>query len=265
MSQTAVAVPEHASCALHPENPATGTCARCGRFVCHADSQRVELKLFCLDCAQRPEVDYLEGFRLKFWGKRDAWAWLMGVGGIINTIAAVGMVVEGQFVPALSLALWGAVEVAFFFRVRFARWCLPVLPLLSVAENAVWGGPLGGEMGELYIRALIGVLFSLAIIRSTRNQLFFRIQPTPQQLRKAWNLYANNSIARMGFILSLLGILAFPIGPVALLCSVLGLRNVNPNAHPPIGRKGQAMTGIVLGTLETLGLVAFVVFSFLLE
>ncbi|WP_257459184.1 hypothetical protein [Archangium lipolyticum] len=37
-----------------------------------------------------------------------------------------------------------------------------------------------------------------------------------------------------------------------LVCSIIGLRRVNPNAHPPIGRKGQAIAGIVLGTVGCL-------------
>ncbi len=221
----------------------------------------LEQKLFCVECAQRPEVDYLEAFRLQYWGKRDAWSWLMGFGGVLNAVMVVALTIEGQYISAFSSALWSAVQVAFFFRVRTARWLLVALPLLSFAEHAVLGVPFE-VLGVLLIRVLMGVLISLAIIRSTRNQLFFRIQATPQQLRKAWNLYANNTVARLGFGLSLLGIVFFPLGPFALGLSILGLRNVNPQAHPPIGRKRQAIAGIVLGALETLvlGIVALNVF-----
>jgi len=34
-----------------------------------------------------------------------------------------------------------------------------------------------------------------------------------------------------------------------LACSIYGLTRVNPTAHPPIGRKGQAVAGIILGAL----------------
>jgi hypothetical protein len=261
MTSNAAAALPHAPCAAHPEDAATGTCSRCGRFVCQRDSRTIENGLFCLECAQRPEVDYLEGFRLKYWGRRDVWAWLVGVGGIINVFTAVVMVVAELLPSALAMLLSSAVQLAFFFRVRAARLTLPVLPLVSVAATVAQGGHAGSALGGSFI----GLIFSLLILQDTRNQLFFQIQPTPEKLKKAWHLYANNNVARMGFILALVGILAFPIGPIALLCSILGLRNVNPDAHPPIGRKGQAIAGIVLGSIETLALVALVAVSVLSE
>ncbi len=260
MSDTATVAPlPFAPCAAHPENPATGTCSRCGRFVCRADSRQIEQGLFCVECAQRPEVDYLEAFRLKYWGKRDSWAWLVGIGAVSNLAMAVALAVGGHWVDCLLMLVFCGVQGAFFFRVRLARFALPTLPLISVAAALAQPGEVAANVAASSVGSLFGVFISLLILQNTRNQLFFRIQPSPAKLKKAWDLYANNSVARMGFMLSLLGVLAFPLGPIALLCSILGLRNVNPNAHPPIGRKGQAITGIVLGSIETLGLVALLI------
>ena len=48
-----------------------------------------------------------------------------------------------------------------------------------------------------------------------------------EALEKAWDLYANNTVARAGFMLGIIGLIAFPLAPVALLCSIIGLRRVD--------------------------------------
>lgn len=57
-------------------------CARCGTFVPAESAHLVLSKSYCADCAARPDVNYLKAFRDKYWGKRDGWAWSLGVYGV---------------------------------------------------------------------------------------------------------------------------------------------------------------------------------------
>src|SRR5688500_8794493 len=112
-------VPAAARCADHPEAPATGTCFRCGRFFCAQDAKPLFGRTFCTTCAARPDVDYLEAFRLKYWGKRDIWAWLFGIGSALNVINAAGLLMNPATVLlGVSAAFNAATGIAFFLGVR---------------------------------------------------------------------------------------------------------------------------------------------------
>lgn len=243
----ASAVPADARCSLHPDRAATAACARCGAFVCGEDRQNVGGSLYCPTCAARPEIDYLEAFRQKHWGKRDGWAWLMGFGSVVSTIIGLGSLVNG-FMTESGMALFlggillaqAGVQGSYFFGLQWARWAVFAVPAVSIAfqmsqNPAAAAGPF------------VGMALLASAYFNTRNRLFFRVEVTREALRKAWDLYANNTLARTGFILSLLfGMLA----PISLVLSIIGLTRVNPNAHPPIGRKGQAIAGIVISSVS---------------
>ena len=109
---------------------------------------------------------------------------------------------------------------------------------------------------QALVSGLMPIIITLVIYNDTRNKLFFREEVSTEALQKAWDLYSNNRVARAGFVLSIFGILLPVFAPMALVCSIIGLRRVNPAAHPPIGRKRQAIAGIVLGSIGILwGLV----------
>lgn len=40
-------------------------------------------------------MDYLEGLRLEFWGKRDVWAWLVGTSAGLSVLGALGTLFWG--------------------------------------------------------------------------------------------------------------------------------------------------------------------------
>jgi hypothetical protein len=96
------------------------------------------------------------------------------------------------------------------------------------------------------------LLMSISIYNDTRNKLFFKVEMPRETLRKAWHLYKNNAVARAGLMLGVLGLFFPGVGLIALVCSGIGLRNVDPDAQPPIGRKGQAIAGLVLGAVGCL-------------
>jgi hypothetical protein len=107
----------------------------------------------------------------------------------------------------------------------------------------------------------VPALVLAAILQDTRNRLFFKVDVPREKLKKAWDLYCNNTIARVGFLLGIFSMLLCPLAVFGLPCSIVGLRRVNPQAHPPIGRKGQAIAGIVFNSV---GLAILAVVSFLL-
>jgi len=238
----AAAVPADACCSLHPDRPAVAACARCGAFVCGEDRQSVGGSQYCPTCAARPDVDYLEAFRQKYWGKRDGWAWLMGFGSVLSAVWGVALIAGGymnknamalaQGVGLLPLAV---VLGSYFFGLRWARWAIFVAIVLQAAVNPREITP-----------SLVGVGLLAAAYFNTRNRLFFRVEVTREALQKAWG---NNTLARTGFFLGLASLLFGFFAPFGLVLSIIGLTRVNPKAHPPIGGKGQAIAGIVLSSV----------------
>lgn len=76
-------------------------------------------------------------------------------------------------------------------------------------------------------------------------------------LRRMWNVHMNNAPARAGFMLSLFGLVVPLVSPIVLVCSLVGPYRVDPTAHPPLGRKKQAIAGILLSMVGLLWGAAF--------
>lgn len=254
--------PSEARCPSHPDQRVLGTCTRCGTFFCEMDRQSVHGTDYCATCAALPEVDHLEAFRLNYWGKRDAWSWFVGFGALINLFAgALVLTRESAGGTALLVGLTaltgGVVGVCFWLGMPFARLALCFVPIVSLMISIATTGPAAAVTG------IVPIAVTLSIYRDTRNKLFFKEEVSREALQQAWHLYANNTVARWGLILGILGLIIFPLAPAALVCSIVGLRRVNPTANPPVGRKGQAIAGIVLGAVSTVGWgvwIAFVAF-----
>ncbi len=246
-----------AHCAEHPDRPAIGACLRCGRFVCEQDSRTLDDELYCSTCAARPDVDWLEAFRRRYWGKRDTWAWLVGAGGLFSLLWVPTLFTEGRqldsagpgFAAFLAVQRLVVVAVCFGFwgGLRWARVAFLGLPAGVAAIDVLVSRRLASAFP-----AVLPMIFAIAIFLDTRNQLFFRVPVSRARLLRAWNLYANNVVARTGFQLSLAGLLIPLFAPLAVAFSLVGLHRVDPGARPPIGRKGQAIAGIVLGSIGTL-------------
>ncbi len=243
-------------------DPETFTCTRCGSFVSSPfDLKQVEDKPYCATCAARPEVDFLGAFKDKYWGKRDTIAWLVGFGVPFTVIriaasaaAAQWFVVPGQLVSLLCGA-------AFFLgkpwsrKAMYAAFALNFVGSLTVTSN---------QVAVLAASSLIASLVWFAFTQSTMNKLFFKIDVSRTALEKAWNVFANNIVARYGMALGVLSLLVWPLSVIALPLSIIGLQRVNPQAQPPIGRKGQAIVGLVtssLGLLATVGSLALMMLS----
>lgn len=205
-----------------------------------------------------PEVDYLEAYRLQFFGKRrDGWSWLFGFGGLVNlTIALSGLsrllindarvttldvMFAGFFVP------FGVVQLAWFFKQRWARVALLLLFFVLFVFLAASGG----------VMALPGLIIPGAILATAftnvRSKLFFELEVSREALRKDWALYHDNRLARSAQSMAI-GSLIMPLfAPFAVVAGLVALRRVNPLSTPPVGNRKAALVGIVLGGITTLG------------
>jgi hypothetical protein len=197
--------------------------------------------VYCPTCAARPEINYLETFRLRFWGRRDAWTYLVGLVTLALMGAALKALVEGLWPAALALLGAAGVGVAFFLGQRWARVGLMLVPVAA----ALLAMPQAGA--PVFAVCFIPFCAALQIYLDPRNRLFFRIDVPSNMLRRLWDLHANNPLARHALTLGISSVFMPVLAPLAVLFGLIALRRVDPNARPPIGRKGQALTGIVLG------------------
>lgn len=249
-----IAAPVGARCSLHPDRPALLSCHRCGAFICEEDQRRVDSDLYCPACAARPDVDYLDAFRLKYWGVRDSWAWLFGFGALVDAVIVIAAVSSSEWAVAGIVALVAAVNAAFCIGLRWARYGPLALSFLLLVWSIVQvaRSPTGEDIMTGVAAGALPSLISIGIFFDTRNRLFFKVPVSRRALQKSWNLYANNAVARQAFLLAFLGLIVPGVALIALVMSIVGLRRVDPGAHPPVGRKGQAIAGIVLSAAGVL-------------
>ncbi|PTL77123.1 DUF4190 domain-containing protein [Vitiosangium sp. GDMCC 1.1324] len=228
-------------CAVHPESPAGGICGRCGGFFCDACATWVLGAVYCTACAALPEVNYLETFRLKLWGRRDSWAWMLGFWGLVALgLGAVLLFGGDTFAGVLALACAG-VGVGCFFRQGWARVGLLAVPAGMVVAGLVREDPALG-LPSLF---LLGLAYT--VHQDPRHRLFFRLPLPDAVLLRLWDRFENNPLARLGLQLGLYGVLVPVFAPLALGLGFVALRRVNPEARPPIGHGGQALAAMGLG------------------
>lgn len=259
------------NCSLHPEEPVTGSCDRCGNFVCRLDARSLSGRTFCSPCSGRADVDHLEALKRDHWGRRDVFAWLNGCGAVVNGLAlifwlvattyavvVVGIRSSGYVVSMGSMILYTSalvtVDGAYFLRRKWSRIpaaCMPMLQVPFVVNTWIARPPTDEDTQARHLALLVsGVVLPLGIgvasLASTRNSMFFEIEVSRAALQRLWDKTRNNPSARLGFIVSFLGLASPGISVVALGLSLHGLWCVDPNARPPIERRWQAVVGIAL-------------------
>ncbi|MCY1083543.1 DUF4190 domain-containing protein [Archangium lansingense] len=228
-------------CAEHQDVPAAGICGRCGGFFCEGCATWVLGAVYCTACGALPEVNYLETFRLKLWGKRDTWAWFLGFLGLATWVRGLVLLASGDPLAAALLLACSAVGVGCFWGQRWARVGLLALPV------GLGGAGLVQEQVLPVVATLFLLPMAFSIHQDPRHKLFFRLPLPEPVLRRLWNRYENNPLALVGLQLGLYGVF-FPLfAPVALGLGLAALRRVNPEARPPIGRRGQALAAMALG------------------
>lgn len=233
-----------ARCPTHPEVPALGNCQRCGAFFCASDHLLVEGVSYCATCGVRPDVDWLLGYQNTLLGKRDGWAWYFGLQslGLIAIGANVVAQTEGATrllgIPALLSAIAG---ILFFLGHKHARVLLAVTTAVWILVQAVlfqWLALISG---------VFAIAFLVSAYTSTRNRLFFRDAVGREKLKRDYDRLANNLLARNAFALGFFSLLVPPVAPIAIVCGAIANARVNPNARPPVGKRGYALAGVALG------------------
>ncbi|MER2560749.1 MAG: hypothetical protein ABTQ32_08525 [Myxococcaceae bacterium] len=242
-------MPDGAFCPRHPDSESVATCQRCGTFVCEHDVKRLVNGVFCEACAVRPEIAYLETLKQKHWGHRDAWAWLFGLSGVAALFAAFLVAMStttnvfGRVVWAGGLVGYAVLGIAFWLRVKLAR--LGLAALFGVLAIV-----LLVEVGPVSLVSLLlpgGLLVSM--LTDVRTKLFFRIDVSSTVLEREWRRQYDNPLARSALSLGIGSFFVPFFAPIALVTSVIALLRVNPKAQPPIGGRGRAIAGLVLGLL----------------
>lgn len=242
-----------------PKPTVDGACSRCGAFAT-ADVPLVVLlgKPYCATCAARPDVNYLQALRDERWGKRDGWAWWHGFLAFVASLSAV-MILTWEPINALLPALCAALYWVAFLGHPSGRLTAVAASLLLMLPALRSGGPVTGT--------LLLVLGSILALWSTTSKLFYRVEPTQEELEGLWRELRDNrpavwgrglgmvAVAALGMIPALPKAALVPLGfgVVAIAASVRGLQRVDPSAHPPVGRRGSAILGLVLGSLAVVG------------
>jgi hypothetical protein len=234
-------MPTAACCAVHPDVPAEGICARCGGFFCPGCATGVLGAVYCAACAALPEVNYLETFRQKLWGRRDTWAWFLGLGGLVTLAPGLTLLATGDAPAAAFPLACSAVGVGSFFGQRWARAGLLALPVALGLLGVVWQEPL------LLVPAPFLLGLGASVHQDPRHKLFHRLPIAERVLLRLWNRHENNPLALVGLQLGLYGVFFPLVAPVALGLGLTALRRVDPEARPPIGRRGQALAATGLG------------------
>ncbi|WP_375769313.1 hypothetical protein NR798_00095 [Archangium gephyra] len=246
------ALPEAPPCPRHPEQPAVGTCTRCGGFYCEAEALRHEERTYCEACGVLPEVGHLEGMKRKLWGKRDGWAWLMLASAPLHLAFTVAMGMDGLWHWAVLGAADTAVVGAWFLGVRLARPALLLLPPL-------WLGGFLLKGRDLWVLVPLVPAMGLALwlYASTRVRLFFQLEVDGERLERLWDARENNPLARLALVCGLAGLVVPVVAPLAMLLGLVGLHRVNPGATPPIGKRMHALAGVMLGGVSVVGWTGF--------
>jgi hypothetical protein len=257
-------------CAAHPDEEIAGTCARCGDFVCARDSVKRSERVLCAPCAES-DPERLRVFKEQLWGKRDAFAWYFGiVVGSANLVFGVsylslgisrgqGIIVIGSLASFAALAI----DLAYLFRLRFARVAVVFLPVVGGVVTLMAPGMRSSwtPVASVGCQVIFSQLVALAGFLSTRNKLFFRIDVPDDEVARLWDFHRNNPNARRGLFYSIAGIVVPPLLVLGLFFCAKGLAAVDPSARPPIGRRGQAIAGIVISIAGLVAWAALVLFS----
>jgi hypothetical protein len=240
-----------ARCALHVDRVAIGTCDRCGSYYCTSCWKQLGAKRLCSACLELPGIDYLAETRTKAWGKRDGWVWYLG--GLLSFSALASLIVAlqaGHVARALVDAAMAVPLVGYLMLQPWSRNALfAILPLSAIdtvlASHEQAEQQLAYVAGVTTASTLVLGLFLLAARRSPRNKLAFKIEVSDAELARYYDTYVSNPHASRALAYGVLSLLVPLLIPVALVFGILAYRKVDPDAWPPVGRRGSAIVGLV--------------------
>ena len=237
-------------------------CARCGSFVTPTTYKEFMGKVYCLACADRPDVNYLKAWKDARWGKRDGWAWFYGVVALLAALGAAASAMSGRIIDA-GVGLLGALAYGLFW----SGWPPARLAIIAAAVVSVASSLVGGFGGG----GIVGLIFAISAVQSARNKLFFELEVSEAELQKAWQAENDNRVALWSRGVSLVALLSMVawlgiwqllfltigLGVLAAVLGAIGFSRVDAAKTPPIGQKGAALFGVIAGGISVACAVAF--------
>lgn len=249
-SEPSTAEPEAAAPAEVREASSPLPCPRCGLFLTPLETEAVLGVNYCRACAARPEVNYPRAYREANWGKRDSWAWFFGVTGALSVLAGALALLASPLLGGV-LVLNGVCGILYWTGAPIGRPALVIGTGLGVVTTIALGSAPN----------IIGIAFVVVAMRSARSRLFYKLEVAEADLAEAWRLEHDNQAARWAVACGVMLVVAMlawvssraavwvtlALAPLPVVLGAVGLSRVNPGGTPPVGRRGQAIAGLVLG------------------
>lgn len=256
-------------------------CDRCGNFTDPADLREVFGKQVCEPCREHQGVDYLQDMVSQYWGRRDNYVWIFGIGGIITSLAfavygltctitvALGTYTAAEVVGIKTLVTGLAGAALFACYVLMKPWTRVVLPLFFLVSGLLtvlcYSIVEGRVSDQAIVWAMLNgvcLLLAIAAYRDAQNRLAFQIEITGKQMQRLWSTRHDNPMARTGATLALLSFCVPFLSFVAIICCIIGLTRIDSKAWPPVGGWSNCIAGLIIALLALLR-DATIILSFL--
>ena len=245
--------------------PPEQTCSRCGTFLEVKTYQLVLGKAYCPACAARADVNYPRVYRDAHWGRRSGWAWFMGTVSLLAFFTGAVTLTKSPGI-AVGLLLSGVGYLLFWTGHRAGRPALVAVTVIGTVLNVTQG----------QLPNPFAIVFCVLALINPRTKLFFKLEVSERELAAAWLAQHDNLPAQWSAGLGLLSIVTIVtfqaswkfafvtigLGLFAMVLGVVGLRRVNLDAVPPVGRKLGAILGGLAGFFGALGAVLSLVKHF---
>lgn len=222
-------------------------CARCGVFLCSLETRPLDDATSCDVCVVRPDVDPLASYRARFWGRRrDPWSWIFGISGVSLFFGSLSFAkgVRRDDAPLIAIGVGlGALQLAWFSRMRWARYALPAT--VSVLA-AIWLVRVGPNFLASLPFALLAWASMASAFWSVPSRLFFELELPRRTLWNDFGQYRNNWLSVFSVLLALGGIAAWPLAAVGLVSGAIALWRTRLPFTPPIRGKWVSIVGVVL-------------------
>lgn len=246
-------------CAAHPEVKAVAVCGRCGDYHCADCNKDVGGRPLCARCRSLPGVDYLEDTRRRFWGKRDALTWCIGVLIPLSALTTTPALVSvGDWLHVASNAVWFAFAISYLALKRIARDALLGLTAANLGFELVlpvlgWQVVVAARHQKTIPSIIFGGLISLVIAKwlyhNPRNKLAFRIPVDDYELLEVYDRYRSNPFALRAAVYGVVALCVPFASAITLFMGVRGLLRADLNAWPPRGGRLPAQIGIAVSVL----------------
>ena len=236
--------------------PPEQTCSRCGSFLELSTYQLILGRAYCPTCAARADVNYPRVYRDAHWGKRSGWAWFMGAVSLLAFFTGAVTLTKSPGI-AVGLLLSGVGYLLFWTGHRTGRAALVAVTVVGTVLNLTQG----------QLPNPFAIVFCVLALINPRTKLFYKLEVPERELATAWLAQHDNLPAQWSAGLGLVSIVTivtfqaswkFAFGTIGLglfsmVLGVIGVRRVNLEAVPPVGRRLGALLGGLAGFLGALG------------